>query len=113
MTEPSDQERLKALEDRIKAVKGEAAQPSAAAGIAEGHNQAQLAWRMVIELVVGIAIGFGIGFGLDHLFGTMPLFLVTFILLGLAAGIRVMMRTAAEVQTARQVADATADDEGR
>lgn len=113
MTEPSDQARLRALEERIRSAKGEAKQPSAAAGIADGHNQAQLAWRMVIELVVGIAIGFGIGFGLDRLFGTMPLFLVTFIFLGLAAGIRVMMRTAAEVQTARQVTGVTADDEGK
>jgi ATP synthase protein I len=64
----------------------------------EHYSQANLAWRMVIELVAGLMIGFGIGFGLDSLFGTMPLFLVIFILLGLAAGIRVMLRTAQEAQ---------------
>ena len=63
----------------------------------EHHTQAQLAWRMVIELVAGLAIGFGIGFGLDALFGTRPIFLVLFILLGFAAGVRTMLRTAEEV----------------
>ncbi|MFV0408194.1 MAG: AtpZ/AtpI family protein [Paracoccus sp. (in: a-proteobacteria)] len=57
-----------------------------------------MAWRIVIELVTGIGIGFGIGFGLDKLFGTMPLFLVLFLLLGLAAGVKVMLGTAEEMQ---------------
>ena len=47
------------------------------------------------------------------LFGTIPLFLVLFILLGLAAGIRVMMRTAAELQRqSMQEAATAARDEG-
>lgn len=44
------------------------------------------------------AIGFGVGYGLDWLFGTLPIFLILFIGVGLAAGIRTMMRTAEEVQ---------------
>ena len=52
---------------------------------------------MVIELVVGLLIGFGIGYGLDSLFGTIPLFLVIFTLLGMAAGIKTMMRSAKEL----------------
>ncbi|WP_227419143.1 AtpZ/AtpI family protein [Roseitranquillus sediminis] len=70
----------------------------------EHYSRANLAWRMVIELVAGLAIGFGIGYGLDVLFGTMPLFLVLFILAGFAAGVKVMLRTAKEV---------TVEDEGR
>jgi ATP synthase protein I len=35
---------------------------------------------------------------LDVLFGTMPIFMVLFILLGFAAGIKTMMRSAAEMQ---------------
>lgn len=61
------------------------------------HDQAHLAWRMVIELVAGLGIGFGIGFGLDKLFGTMPFLLILFIFLGFAAGVKTMMRTAAEL----------------
>lgn len=66
----------------------------------EHYSQAQLAWRMVIELVVGLLIGFGIGYGLDSLFGTIPIFLVIFTLLGMAAGIKTMMRSAKELQQA-------------
>ena len=72
---------------------------------------ANMAWRMVIELVAGIAIGFGTGFGLDWLFGTMPIFLILFIGLGFAAGIRTMMRTAEEVQK-MHMAQAVVDKEG-
>lgn len=56
-----------------------------------------MAWRMVIELVTGLGVGFGIGYGLDVLFGAMPLFLVLFVLLGFAAGVRVMLGTAREL----------------
>ena len=71
--------------ERIAAAK--AAQEPAARLKADGHRQAQLAWRMVIELVAGLMIGFGIGYGLDTLFGTMPVFLILFILAGFAAGL--------------------------
>ncbi len=95
MAKPSDKERLEALEARIEAAKGPQTAPSE---IETHHSQAQLAWRMVIELVAGIAIGFGIGMGLDALLGTRPIFLVLFILLGFAAGVRVMLRSARQIQ---------------
>jgi ATP synthase protein I len=69
------------------------------------HSGAHLAWRMVIELVAGIAIGFGIGYGLDVFFGTLPIFLVVFMLLGFVAGVKTMLRTAQEVQV-REMAKA-------
>ena len=109
MAEHSDKARLAALERRIRSAKGEEAGPGTAARIVEGHNQAQLAWRMVIEMVAGIVIGLGIGYGLDSLFGTMPIFLVLFVLLGFAAWVRTMMRTATEVQ--KEQAAAAAEDE--
>ena len=98
MSDPSDQhdpsDRLKALEDRIKAAKGEDKKTQAE----EHYSQANMAWRMVIELVAGLVIGFGIGYGLDMLFGTLPIFMVLFIFFGLAAGVKTMMRSAAEMQ---------------
>lgn len=97
MPDPSDAERLKALEERIAAAKQVRA-PDPRPHMEEHYSQAQLAWRMVIELVAGLAIGFGIGFGLDALFGTRPWLMVLFIILGLAAGVNVMLRTAREVQ---------------
>ncbi|NNL17224.1 MAG: AtpZ/AtpI family protein [Boseongicola sp.] len=63
----------------------------------EHYSQAQQAWRMVIELVAGLGIGFGMGYGLDAAFGTEPFLMVIFTLLGFAAGIQTMMRTANEL----------------
>ena len=53
---------------------------------------------MVTELVSGLLIGVGLGYGLDVLFGTLPIFLVVFTLLGFVAGVNVMMRTSKEIQ---------------
>ena len=64
---------------------------------------------MVIELVAGLGIGFGIGYGLDWLFGTLPIFMVLFVMLGLAAGIKKMLRSAKEIQE-KQLAEQAATD---
>lgn len=96
MPDTRERDEFAALERRIEAAK--------LVGKPKPREQshvsaAQLAWRMVLELVIGLVFGFGIGFGLDRLFGTLPLFLVVFTLLGFAAGVRTMMRTAEEVRT--------------
>ena len=103
-----DPEKLKELENRIARVRATNAPKPVKE---EHHTMANMAWRMVIELVAGIAIGFGIGFGLDWLFGTMPIFSILFIGLGMAAGIRTMMRTAEEVQK-MHMAQAAEDKKG-
>lgn len=95
MPDPTGEDPLNDLDTRIKAAKM-ATDPERK--MDDHHSGAHLAWRMVIELVAGIAVGFGIGYGLDVLFGTLPLFLVIFILLGFVAGVRTMLRTAQEVQ---------------
>ena len=78
----------------------------------EHYSQAQLAWRMVIELVAGLGIGFGIGYGLDVLFGTLPIFMVLFVMLGLAAGVKTMLRSAQEIQEKKLAEEAGKRDEG-
>ena len=94
MSDDDPKVRLERLEAKIAAAK-KADEPKH--HNEEHYSQAQLAWRMVIELVAGLGIGFGIGFGLDRLFGTIPIFLVLFTLLGLAAGIKTMLRSANEI----------------
>ena len=109
MLSKADQARLEALDQRIAAAKAvHTPKPQASP---DSHRQAQLAWRMVIELVSGLMIGFGIGYGLDTLLGTMPIFLVLFIFVGLAAGVKTMLISAKEMQ-AHAMADAAqaADD---
>lgn len=110
MTDPEKQQRLAALEERIEAAKkAQAPKPRAD----EHYSQAQHAWRMVIELVAGLGIGFGIGYGLDSLLGTIPIFLVLFTLLGLAAGVKTMLRSAEEMQKAKLAEEAERDEEGK
>ena len=103
MTEGPDKQRLKQLETRLNAAKKRnAPKPRVDKAVDESH----LAWRMVIELVVGLLIGFGIGWGLDWAFGTLPIFLMLFTLLGLAAGIKTMLRSAQELQKKQLAAQA-------
>lgn len=109
MSEQQEKQRLAELDARIAAAK-KAQEPKPRAD--EHYSQAQLAWRMVIEMVAGLGIGFGMGYGLDSLFGTIPIFLVLFTFLGLAAGVKTMMRSAEEVQ-AKQMADTAARDDER
>jgi ATP synthase protein I len=77
----------------------------------EHYSQAQLAWRMVIELVAGLGIGFGIGYGLDSLLGTRPWLMVVFTLLGFIAGVKTMIRSAEEVQRKNRSGRCREDDE--
>jgi len=65
----------------------------------ETYSQAQLGWRMVTELVSGLGIGLAMGYGLDALFGTLPWLMIVFTLLGFAAGVRTMLRSAREIET--------------
>lgn len=92
MAEDPDPTRLKALEARIAAARK--AEPKTANAL-RGIGQGEAAWRMVLELVTGIALGVAIGFGLDIVFGTKPVMMVIFVLLGFAAGVKTMLGTAA------------------
>ncbi len=109
MTDPNQQQQLSQLEAKIDAAKKRTAPKPR---LEEHHSQAQLAWRMVIELVAGLGIGFGIGYGLDLLFGTLPIFMVLFVMLGLAAGVKTMLRSAQEIQS-RKVAEEAGSDATR
>ena len=109
MTGPDAGDRLKQLEARIAAAR-QARGGQDTAHQEEHYSQAQQGWRMVTELVAGLLIGFGIGYGLDVLLGTTPILLVLFTLLGFAAGVRVMMRTAADFAVAPRKRGVTDDD---
>ncbi|SFP81736.1 AtpZ/AtpI family protein [Tranquillimonas alkanivorans] len=110
MADDPDKARMRALEERIaKAKKAQEPAPRS-----ESHySHGELAWRMVIELTAGLMIGLGIGYGLDVLFGTLPVFLVLFVLLGFAAGVKTMLRTAKSVQLGHDEADQPADGDER
>ncbi|GAA6159782.1 MULTISPECIES: AtpZ/AtpI family protein [Ruegeria] len=108
MTDDDQKQRMAQLEAKIDAAKKAKQPPKRADSDISGG---ELAWRMVIEMVSGLGIGFGIGYGLDSLLGTIPIFLVLFTLLGLVAGVKVMLRSAKEVQEKQTAATAAEKDE--
>ena len=95
MSDGPDKKSLDQLSQRIAIAKKATEKPPKGQ-----HHEAEVqsAWRMVVELVTGMIVGFGIGYGLDYFLNTLPIFLVTFTLLGFAAGVRIMMQTAKELQ---------------
>ncbi|MDP3262612.1 MAG: AtpZ/AtpI family protein [Tabrizicola sp.] len=106
MSSDPDPDRLRALEERLKKVKGQEPPPKTNTG--KGFSQGEVAWRMVIELVTGMLLGTAIGYGLDVLFGTLPVFLVIFSLFGFAAGVRTMLGSARELE--RKAVEAAKDE---
>ena len=103
-----DLDRLRSLEERLAKVTKEPARKATGTGV--GFSQGEVAWRMVLELVTGMVLGLAIGYGLDVLFGTLPIFLVIFALLGFAAGVKTMMGSAR--QLAEKAGQAAATREG-
>ncbi len=52
------------------------------------------ALKLSTEMIAGVAVGGFIGWALDRLFGTGPILMVVFLILGAAAGIRNVIRSA-------------------
>ena len=59
---------------------------------------AALAMRLAADFVAGVVLGAALGWGFDRLFGTSPWGLAGFLLLGFAAGILAVMRSAGVVK---------------
>lgn len=57
-----------------------------------------LAIRLGADFVAGVILGAALGWGVDRLFGTAPWGLIVFLLLGFAAGILTVMRSAGLVK---------------
>lgn len=105
--DPDQKERMAQLEARLAAAK-KAQEPAPRKD--DHHSQAQVGWRMVTELVAGLMIGATLGYGLDTLAGTLPWGLVVFTMLGFAAGVKTMLRSAQEFQKNNAAPEAEAND---
>ena len=66
------------------------------------------AFRFVAELLVGVGVGGFIGWALDRQLGTGPWLLVVFVILGFAAGLANVIRSAQEEQNKQQAAQLAA-----
>ena len=108
MGEGNTENPLKSLEEKIRAAK-KAVEPEEP--VQNKFSAAEVGWRMIIELTAGVFIGFGLGYGLDFLFGTKPVFILLLTLLGFAAGVKTMMKSARELQKKEVFAqDSTEED---
>ena len=86
-------ERLKELEDKLHA------RESGSAGLSDEESARRSsalgkAFQLSVELVAGVFVGGLIGWALDGWLGTSPLFLLVFLLLGMAAGFLNVIRAA-------------------
>ena len=92
----SIRQRLDALEGKLVKVQGRR-EPAPEEPEARSKAMGQ-ALRLSTEMVAGVAIGGFIGWALDQLFGTAPFLMVVFLILGAAAGIMNVVRTAKSMQ---------------
>jgi ATP synthase protein I len=98
-------DRLKDLSGRIAAEqsqRAESVRPSVSMQSATGYAKG---YRLASEFVAGTLVGGLIGYGFDWLFGTLPLGLIVFLLLGFGAGILNMARAANRVPPAQDRLD--------
>lgn len=103
MTARPPDDPLKALGDRLDAIKqGRKPKPPPKGG---HYSAAGFGWRMTIDLVTGVLVGAAIGWGLDELTGLRPLFLIIFVLMGFAAGVKVMLKSVEDYQKDQAGAD--------
>jgi ATP synthase protein I len=86
--------RLKDLSSRIEAEKSVQAAAEKPTTQYRGASDYSKGYRLASEFVAGTLVGGLVGYGLDRLFGTLPLFLIVFLLLGFGAGILNMSRAA-------------------
>ena len=113
MTAP-DPDRLNNLGKRL----AELQTKQAAGPKRQPPNQSGIAFRFATELVASLAVGGGLGWGIDWLCGhfgfhTRPVFLIVFFMLGIAAGIRNVMRAATEINAEIASARASETEDGK
>jgi ATP synthase protein I len=108
-------DRLKDLGNRIAAEKVERAEASKPATTFQGASDYSKGYRLASEFVAGTLVGGLLGYGLDYVAGTLPLFLIVFLLLGFGAGIlnmsRAANRTSPTPEELAKMPKASADDE--
>jgi ATP synthase protein I len=91
--------RLQRLNEGLGQARNQAGPPSEADGADRAATASGYArgFRLSSELVAGVVVGAGIGWFIDRLLGISPWGLIVFVLLGFAAGVLNVMRSAGVV----------------
>ena len=90
---PSDQA-IKDIEKRLHSLRQETfGTYSRSANASRPIGQMMwLAFNIVSDLIAGVICGLGIGYGIDYCFGTRPVFIAVFLILGCIAGVLNVVR---------------------
>jgi ATP synthase protein I len=96
--------RLQRLGEGLGQARGRAAPPSDGPGVDRATTASGYArgFRLSSELVAGVLVGAGLGWLVDRLLGTSPWGLIVLLLLGFAAGVLSIMRSAGVIPENRQ-----------
>jgi ATP synthase protein I len=95
------------LAARIARAQGERPSADEPASVGAGVTGASRAYRLVAEFVAAIIVGAGLGYGIDLVAGTKPWAMVVMLLIGFAAGVLNVVRSAAEMNAAAAVPPGT------
>jgi ATP synthase protein I len=101
MPDPEKPAPLKGLGERIAATRDSHQRRQARKSSLASTSGLGLGLRIATELVSALAVGVGIGLILDHWLGTAPWLLILFFILGAAAGMTNLIRTANEADRAQ------------
>ena len=92
--EASRDPRLKALGEKLANVRRAPSEPQGGGPRGPGFSGFGQAMKIGSEFVAGVIVGFVIGYTIDQLFGTSPWGMIVFLLLGFAAGVLNILRSA-------------------
>ena len=98
-----DDRRLAEIEERLRKAReqrGEVRQVEAP------NSKLGIAFRLVTELMAAVIVGGAIGWGLDRIFSTGPFLLIVMFMVGVAAGIFNVVRTAEQMNREQAAKDA-------
>jgi ATP synthase protein I len=70
------------------------------------NSKLGIAFRLVTELMAAVIVGGAIGWGLDRVLGTGPFLLIVMFMVGVAAGIFTVVRTAQQMNRDQAAKDA-------
>jgi ATP synthase protein I len=87
-------DRLKDLSSRLAAEKSQKADETKPNMQYQGASSYSKGYRLLSEFIAGVLVGGLVGYGIDYVAGTLPLFLIIFLLAGFGAGILNMSRAA-------------------
>lgn len=115
---PQDREAIRRraaeLGGRLDRVQARRAPPPSPQGASKGASYA-VAFRFVADLVAGLGVGGFVGWALDRALGTAPWLMALFLVLGFAAGLMNVVRSArrlqAENEAAQRASPSVRDDE--